>query len=106
MYMELIEITPERTGIVIWLVWAVIGLVAALVAKRVTGRGTLFFDVIIGVVAALLGGTLSVSYVGGGPVQLFLISVLGAIFFAAAALLLTGWRLSDFRRKDRLYGGL
>lgn len=102
MYMELIEITPERTGIVIWLVWAVIGLVAALIAKRSTGRGTLFFDVIIGVVAALLGGTLTVSYIGGGPVQLFLISVLGAVFFAAAALLLTGWLISFFRRRERM----
>ena len=99
---ELIAITPERIGWIIWAVWVVVGIVAALVAARCTGPRTFLFDLIIGVVAAVLGGYLSTCFLGGGPVQLFLLSVLGSAFFAAAALWITAALISHFRKSDGL----
>ena len=96
---ELIAITPERIGWIIWSVWAVIGIVAAMAAARFTGRRSFLFDLVIGVVAALLGGYLSTCFLGGAPVQLFLLSVLGAVFFAAAALWIAG---SHFRKDENM----
>lgn len=97
---ELIAITPEKIGIFIWLTWAAVGVAGAFVAHYCTGRRTFLFDLIIGVVAALLGGFLTTGFIGGGPVQLFLLSVLGAIFFAAAALWITGALIAHFRKDE------
>ncbi len=95
---ELMNMTPENIGWLIWLVWALVGVFEALAAQRyMGGRRVLLFDLVIGVVAAVLGGYLSTQTLGDTPVQLFLISVLGAIFFGAAALMLTGLLMRHFR---------
>lgn len=97
---ELIAITPEKIGIFIWLTWAAVGVVGAFAAHYCTGRRTFLFDLIIGVVSALLGGYFTTCFIGGGPVQLFLLSVLGAVFFAAVVLWITGALIAHFRKDE------
>ncbi len=99
---ELIAITPERIGILIWVAWAAIGVAGAFISHYITGRNTFLFDLIIGVVAALLGGFLTTCFIGGGPVQLFLLSLLGSVFFAAVALWITGALIAHFRKDEHL----
>lgn len=68
-----------------------IGLFEGLVASRVLGgRRILFTDIVVGIVAAVLGGILSTNFIGDTPVQLFLLSVLAAVFFSALILWLVG----------------
>lgn len=94
---ELMNMTPDNIGWLIWLVWALLGVFEALVARRYMGGRPIFlFDLVISVVAAVLGGFLSTQTLGDTPVQLFLISVLGAIFFGAAALFITGLLIRHF----------
>lgn len=83
----MIVITPEKVGLLIWLIWALIGVVAALVAQRLMPlRQMLAFNIIVGVVSACLGGFLSVQFVGGTTMMLFFISILGAVFGAGIIL--------------------
>ena len=87
----LAAISPGHAGLLIWFVWALIGLFEGLLAARVLGgRRILFMDIVVGVVAAVLGGILSTNFVGDTPVQLFLLSVLAAIFFSALVLWIVG----------------
>ena len=100
---QLMNVSAGHIGLLVWVVWLLIGLFAALVAQRYTGgRRTFLFDLIIGVVASVLGGYLSTRFLGDTPVQLFLVSVLGAVFFAAAALWVTGSLASRFRKDENL----
>lgn len=85
------SISPGHAGLLIWLVWGLIGLFEGLVASRVLGgRRILFMDIVVGIVAAVLGGILSTNFIGDTPVQLFLLSILAAIFFSALILWLVG----------------
>ena len=87
----LAAISPGHAGLLIWLVWAMIGLFEGLVASRVLGgRRILFMDIVVGIVAAVPGGILSTNFIGDTPVQLFLLSVLAAVFFSALILWLVG----------------
>lgn len=87
----LAAISPGHAGLLIWFVWALIGIFEGLLAARVLGgRRILFMDIVVGVVAAVLGGILSTNFVGDTPVQLFLLSVLAAIFFSALVLWIVG----------------
>lgn len=87
----LAAISPGHAGLLIWFVWALIGLFEGLLAARVLGgRRILFMDIVVGVVAAVIGGILSTNFVGDTPVQLFLLSVLAAIFFSALVLWIVG----------------
>ena len=87
----LASISPGHAGMLIWLVWGLIGLFEGLVASRVLGgRRILFMDIVVGIVAAVLGGILSTNFIGDTPVQLFLLSILAAIFFSALILWLVG----------------
>lgn len=87
----LASISPGHAGLLIWLVWGLIGLFEGLVASRVLGgRRILFMDIVVGIVAAVLGGILSTNFIGDTPVQLFLLSILAAIFFSALILWLVG----------------
>lgn len=99
---ELIAITPEKTGWLIWLVWAAVGVVGAAVCRSWTGRRTFLFDLVIGVVAGLSGGFLTTCFIGGGAVQLFLLSVLSAVFFVVVALWITGALIAHFRKDEHL----
>ena len=40
---ELIAITPERIGWLIWVVWGAIGVLAGIVSSRFVGPRTVFF---------------------------------------------------------------
>lgn len=99
---ELIAITPERIGWLIWLVWGAIGVLAGIVSSRFVGPRTVFFCIIIGVVAAVFGGYLSTCFLGGGAVQLFLLSVLGAVFGAGIVLWIVAALTSHFRKDEKL----
>lgn len=99
---ELIAITPERIGWLIWVVWGAIGVLAGIVSSRFVGLRTVFFCIIIGVVAAVFGGYLSTCFLGGGAVQLFLLSVLGAVFGAGIVLWIVAALTSHFRKDENL----
>lgn len=99
---ELIAITPERIGWLIWVVWGAIGVLAGIVSSRFVGPRTVFFCIIIGVVAAVFGGYLSTCFFGGGAVQLFLLSVLGAVFGAGIVLWIVAALTSHFRKDENL----
>lgn len=99
---ELIAITPERIGWLIWVVWGTIGVLAGIVSSRFVGPRTVFFCIIIGVVAAVFGGYLSTCFLGGGAVQLFLLSVLGAVFGAGIVLWIVAALTSHFRKDENL----
>ena len=84
-------ISPGHADILIWTVWGLIGLFEGLVASRVLGRRrVVFIDVVIGIVSAILAGILSTNFIGDTPVQLFLISVMAAIFASALVLWIFG----------------
>lgn len=84
-------ISPGHAGILIWTVWGLIGLFEGLVASRVLGRRrVVFIDVVIGIVSAILAGILSTNFIGDTPVQLFLVSVMAAIFTSALVLWIFG----------------
>lgn len=93
------DITGEGIGLAIWAVWVLIGVFAGLVTARVTGVGTKAFNVIIGIAAAVIGGYLTTCYIGSSPLQLFLVSLLGAAFFSAAALWCTAALMAHYRKK-------
>jgi len=97
---ELLVMEPERIGLLIWLVWAVIGIVGGVVASRYMGPRTAVFCIVIGVVASVLGGYLSTCFIGGGAVQMFLLSVLGAVFSAAVVLWIVMSMTSYFRKNE------
>ncbi len=99
---ELIAITPERIGWLIWVVWGAIGVLAGIVSSRFVGPRTVFFCIIIGVVAAVFGGYLSTCFLGGGAVQLFLLSVLVAVFGAGIVLWIVAALTSHFRKDENL----
>ncbi len=76
---------------VIWIIWALIGLLGGLYAGMFFGRKRLkATDAIVGTAAAVAGGFLTAHYLGSSPMQLYLVSVLGAVFFAAASLWIIG----------------
>lgn len=88
---HLIAISPGHAGIVIWIVWVLIGLFEGLVASKVLGgRRIAFLDAVVGIVSAAIGGILSTNFIGDTPMMLFLTSVLAAIFASALALWLVG----------------
>lgn len=97
---SMIVISPEKVGLLIWIIWALIGVVAALVAQRMMPlRQMLLFNIIIGVVAACIGGLVSVQFVGGTTMMLFFISILGAVFGAGIMLWIVGALTMHFSNK-------
>lgn len=95
----LMSVSSESSGLLVWLVWILIGVFCALCASRFTGgRRTLWFDMIIAVVASTLGGFLSTQCLGETPMQLFLISILTAIFSAGIMMWIVGALISHFRK--------
>lgn len=81
------SLSPEKIGLLTWIVWVAIGVVSAVVSRRfMPYRQMLVFNIIIAVVAACIGGYLSVQFVGATPMMMFFISILGAIFGAGVML--------------------
>ena len=98
---DIMIITPEKTGWLIWIIWALIGLIEALMVQRMwPRRQMLAFNITIAVVAALIGGFLSVQFVGGTPMMLLFISILGAIFCAGIMLWIVGLLMNHFSKKQ------
>lgn len=86
-----------QIGLLVWLVWALIGVFEALLASRLSSGRNLWADIVVGAVSALMGGFFSVNFLGDTPVMRFIISLLGAIFFATACLMLMGYLLRPRR---------
>ncbi len=83
--------TIAGVSLPVWVLWILIGFFEALiVSKMLSSRRILFMDSVIGIVFAALGGFLTTCYLGSTAMELFLISILGAIFFAGVALWITG----------------
>ncbi len=93
----LFGISQNGTGVLVWLLWALIGAFEALLAARMSQKRNLVADLVTGVIAGVFGGYFSIHFAGDSPVQRFLISVMGAVFLAAAAMWIMG-RLLRRRR--------
>ncbi|MFG6388326.1 MAG: hypothetical protein K1V74_07530 [Muribaculaceae bacterium] len=93
----LFGISQSGIGVLVWLLWALIGAFEALLAARMSQKRNLVADLVTGVIAGVLGGYFSIHFAGDSPVQRFLISVMGAVFLAAAAMWIMG-RLLRRRR--------
>ena len=93
----LFGISQNGIGMLVWLLWALIGAFEALLAARMPQKRNLVADLVTGVIAGVLGGYFSIHFAGDSPVQRFLISVMGAVFLAAAAMWIMG-RLLRRRR--------
>jgi|MucameStandDraft_1065616.scaffolds.fasta_scaffold18521_4 uncharacterized membrane protein YeaQ/YmgE (transglycosylase-associated protein family) len=93
----LFGISQNGIGMLVWLLWALIGAFEALLAARMSQKRNLVADLVTGVIAGVLGGYFSIHFAGDSPVQRFLISVMGAVFLAAAAMWIMG-RLLRRRR--------
>lgn len=96
-----IIISPEKIGWLIWIIWALIGVVAALFAQRMMpNSGMRTFNIIIAVVAAVIGGFLSIQYVGGTPLILLGVSILAAVFTAGIMLWIVAALTAHFTPKE------
>lgn len=93
----LFGISQNGIGVLVWLLWALIGAFEALLAARMSQKRNLVADLVTGIIAGVLGGYFSIHFAGDSPVQRFLISVMGAVFLAAAAMWIMG-RLLRRRR--------
>lgn len=93
----LFGISQNGIGVLVWLLWALIGAFEALLAARMSQKRNLVADLVTGVIAGVLGGYFSIHFAGDSPGQRFLISVMGAVFLAAAAMWIMG-RLLRRRR--------
>ena len=93
----LFGISQNGIGMLVWLLWALIGAFEVLLAARMSQKRNLVADLVTGVIAGVLGGYFSIHFAGDSPVQRFLISVMGAVFLAAAAMWIMG-RLLRRRR--------
>lgn len=70
-----------------WASWIIIGIVAGLMASYfLPGKRNTFFDVIIGLIGAIIGGWGSALAIGDHTPQSFAIAALVALFIAGAAL--------------------
>ena len=99
----LITVGDGHAGLLVWVLWALLGALVALFAQRLTGgKRSLLFDIVIGVVAGVLGGRLSIGFLGDSPMQLFLISILSALFFAIVALWITAALYKHFKKDENL----
>lgn len=95
----MLTVSSETIGFFVWLLWALIGVLCALITSRFTGgRRSVWFDIIIAVVSAVLGGYLSTQFLGDTPTQLFLISILAAIFSAGIMMWIVGALINHFRK--------
>ena len=93
----LFGISQNGIGVLVWLLWALIGAFEALLAARMSQKRDLVADLVTGVIAGVFGGYFSIHFAGDSPVQRFLISVMGAVCLAAAAMWIMG-RLLRRRR--------
>lgn len=95
----MLTVSSETIGFFVWLLWALIGVFCALLASRFTGgRRSLWFDIIIATVSAVLGGYLSTQFLGDTPIQLFLISIMSAVFSAGIMMWIVGALINHFRK--------
>lgn len=93
----LFTVSPTGAGLLIWVLWGLIGAFEALYLSRIIGsKRVLLFDLIVGVIAAVLGGYCSVQFLGDTPTQMFLISILLAVCTGGLALWLTGALIAHF----------
>lgn len=95
----MLTVSSETIGFFVWLLWALIGVFCALLTSRFTGgRRSLWFDIIIATVSAVIGGYLSTRFLGDTPMQLFLISIMSAVFSAGIMMWIVGGLINHFRK--------
>ena len=98
---DLYVVSADKAGILIWVLWALIGAFEALFLSRTIGsRRMLLFDLIVGVVCAVLGGYSSTQFLGDTPTQMFLLSILLAVLGGAVGLWITGALFYHFSEED------
>ncbi len=96
----LLHVSSQTVGLLVWFLWALIGVLCALLAARFTGgRRSLWFDIIIAVVAAVLGGYYSTRFLGDTPMQLFLISIMASAFSAGVMMWVVGVLTARYRKE-------
>ncbi len=86
----LMNVSQSQIGLIIWILWALIGVFEGLLTARVFNGRYLAADIVAGIVGGVAGGYFSIDFVGDGPVQRFLVSVLGAVFGAALLIWVAG----------------
>lgn len=85
-----------------WAIWAMIGLVGAIFSDHIfRGRRIMVLDIILGVGGAMLGGYASVKAIGDDSPQLFILSVLVAVFVAWLLLWIAGMIVSRICVKNK-----
>lgn len=79
--------TPLYSSLWAWSSWIIIGVVAGLMCGYVLpGRRIVVFDIIIGLLGAIIGGWSSALAIGDHTPQNFAIAALVALFVSGAAL--------------------
>lgn len=79
--------TPLYSSAWAWASWIIIGIVCGLMASYfLPGRRIVAFDVIIGLLGAVIGGWASALAIGDHTPQHFAIAALVALFISGAAL--------------------
>lgn len=97
---DFLIVTPEKIGLLMWIVWGLIGVVGALLTQRITQfRQMLAFNIVLGIAGGILGGFLSVQVIGDTPMMLVIVSVLGAIFGAGIILWIAAALTSHFSKR-------
>lgn len=86
----LMNVSSPQIGLIIWILWALIGVFEGLLVARVFAGRRMAADIVAGIVGGVAGGYFSIDFVGDGPVQRFLVSVMGAVFAAAALIWICG----------------
>lgn len=70
-----------------WLAWMIIGLILGLVGGRMLGgKRSMMLDIIVGIIGSCAGGWMSMKAMGDNTPQLFITSLLVALFVGGAVL--------------------
>lgn len=85
-----------------WVCWCAVGILVGIVAARsLGGRRMMWLDVIISILGAIAGGSMSFFAIGDNTMQTFIISVLVAVFGSGVILWAYDWLLLRLFRKEQ-----
>lgn len=87
---SLMNVSSSHIGLLIWILWALLGIFESLLTARLFEGRNLAADIVAGLVGGVAGGYFSIDFIGDGPMQRFLISILGAVFLAAVLIWIVG----------------
>lgn len=98
---ELMNVSTDGVGVMVWLLWLAIGCFSAVVSARYMPGRKFGWILLTGAVAGVLGGFLTVDFLGDTYMQLLLLSLLGCVFFCAAALWLFAALTKPSSKEDK-----